>query len=427
MATSSATWLGGSKFTIGDGPVQHDSWGDLVRNIPIVDPPTTLRGLGAFPVGDAPLDVWRKQPSVRKVVDFAARNVAAVPMHAYERVSDTDRKRVTGSPLTAVLTKPSRFVTGSRLIHDLVVDWMLYDKWLVIQYGDELRRVPGDLIDVQSDFLGGVTSIGIITPSGRLDVTDYVLAYDAGWANDREGGVSPMRTLRDLMQEQRRAVKWRSDQWENASHVTGVLTHPSVLPPRDRERFLAMWREFRESKAGGTPLLEGGMGFEPVDPLRPIDAQDLEGRKLSDSEVASAFHIPPELVGARPGTFANVKAFREMLYGPVLGPIFSRFEDAWNLQITPAYDGEDVYVEFAREAAMAGSFLEQAGLFSRAAGGPYMTRNEVRGRVNLPHIDGADELIVPKNVTEGGLASPADTAPNNDDEPDGSFSLGGEA
>jgi hypothetical protein len=32
---------------------------------------------------------------------------------------------------------------------------------------------------------------------------------------------------------------------------------------------------------------------------------------------------------------------------------------------------------------------------------------------NLPHIDGADELIVPLNVVEGGLASPNDTAPDD--------------
>jgi hypothetical protein len=40
-----------------------------------------------------------------------------------------------------------------------------------------------------------------------------------------------------------------------------------------------------------------------------------------------------------------------------------------------------------------------------------MTRNEQRARFNLPRIDGADELIVPLNVVEGGLASPRDTAP----------------
>ena len=40
-----------------------------------------------------------------------------------------------------------------------------------------------------------------------------------------------------------------------------------------------------------------------------------------------------------------------------------------------------------------------------------MTRNEARARQNLPAVEGGDELIVPMNVTEGGLASPTDTDP----------------
>jgi hypothetical protein len=43
-----------------------------------------------------------------------------------------------------------------------------------------------------------------------------------------------------------------------------------------------------------------------------------------------------------------------------------------------------------------------------------MLRSEARALQNLPEIEGADELIVPKNITEGGLASPADTAPEGE-------------
>jgi hypothetical protein len=46
-------------------------------------------------------------------------------------------------------------------------------------------------------------------------------------------------------------------------------------------------------------------------------------------------------------------------------------------------------------------------------GAPVMARSEARARLNLPYIPGTDELIVPLNVLEGGLASPNDTAPDN--------------
>lgn len=69
------------------------------------------------------------------------------------------------------------------------------------------------------------------------------------------------------------------------------------------------------------------------------------------------------------------------------------------------------YCEFDLSAKLAASFEEQAGVLQSSAGGPWMTRNEVRARMNMPALPGGDELIVPLNVSEGGLASPRDTDP----------------
>ena len=82
--------------------------------------------------------------------------------------------------------------------------------------------------------------------------------------------------------------------------------------------------------------------------------------------------------------------------------------------MVPSVDSTDgIYAEIDREAAMNGSFAEQATYLQTAVGGPFMSRAEARGRVNLPHVDGTDELIVPLNVTEGGQASPTDSGSQN--------------
>ena len=47
-------------------------------------------------------------------------------------------------------------------------------------------------------------------------------------------------------------------------------------------------------------------------------------------------------------------------------------------------------------------------------GAPFLSRNEARARLDLPAIEGGDELIVPLNVLEGGLASPRDTDPTRE-------------
>lgn len=405
-----ATWAGGTLLTWGDGRAQTvDTWGNPL-NIPVVDSPTPLSDL-AIPYKNNPRKVWAQQPSLRKVVDFVATKISAVPLHVYVRVSDTDRQRDRDGKAETLLRSPSPFVSGVSLMHDLIVDWMLYDRFLLIRDGDELVRVPAGLINVKTDFLGGITQLLVRSPDGLVDVTDADIAYSQGWSGDSGGGISPMRTLSETLEEQRRAVQWRGEQWERAARVSGVLTSPKKMHQQNVDRLLQSWRAYRDSKAGGTPLLEDGVEFKKIDSPRPVDTQDLEGRKLTDAEVASFYGIPPELVGARQGTFANIRAFREMLYGPTLGPLMSRIEAALNSRIIPALSPPGSYVEFNREGAMAGSFDEQAAYLQKIVGAPVMSRAEGRARLNLPYLDGTDELIVPKNVTEGGLASPADTDP----------------
>src|SRR5699024_9068254 len=72
-------------------------------------------------------DLFRTQPHLRTVVTFVARNVAQLSLHAFERVSDTDRRRISGTPLTKLLTMPNPGTTGYELMYRLVADMKLHD------------------------------------------------------------------------------------------------------------------------------------------------------------------------------------------------------------------------------------------------------------------------------------------------------------
>ncbi|WP_411731726.1 phage portal protein [Paeniglutamicibacter sp.] len=392
-------------------------------SLQIIDPGIPRLGSDGNPTD--PLTIWKTQPSIRKVVSFAARQFASIPWHAYVRVDDTDRRRKSGSPAENVMGKPAPLISGYSLWNTLAVDRLLYDICLAVLVDGQLVRIPPRLIRIRSDFVGRPVQVLIETPPGMedLDVTlaPKILAW--GWHADKAGGVSPMFTLAGILEENLRSVEWRTAQWENGPKMSGVLTRPVPVAGQakrwdetQRDRFLEVWKTWRDApKAGGTPILEDGMEYEQLDGLNPKDAQDIEGRRLTDAEVASAFHIPPELVGARDGTFSNIDAFRQMLFGPTLGPLFQEMQQAVNAGgVVQALDATPrLYLEMNRESAMAGSFTEQARVFQTLTGGPVMTRAEARARLNLPFIEGTDELVVPMNVTEGGQASPTDSGEQN--------------
>lgn len=373
-----------------------------------------------------PLTLWKTQPSLRKVVGYAARQVGSIPWHSYHRVSDTDRQRDAGGRAEQLLNAPAPRSTGYTLWRNIVTDAMIYDLFCVLFFESrdgqpaKLVRIPPSLLTIKSDFLGQVTQIILATPAGSpdVDLTDAPMAISWGWSPTAAGGVSPMLTLSQILEENRRSVEWRNSQWQNSPKIGGVLKRPADAKkwdPTTRDRFLQSWRTWRDTpRAGGTPILEDGMDYEKLEGLNPKDAKDIEGRQLTDAEVASAFHIPPELVGARPGNFSNIGAFRQMLFGPILGPLFTELQQAVNQGLMGNLDARDgAYVEMNRDAAINGSFLEQARLLSTLVGGPVMTRAEGRAKLNLPFIEGSDDLIIPLNVIAGGQASPQDSGSQN--------------
>ncbi|TFD58041.1 phage portal protein [Cryobacterium sp. Hh7] len=362
---------------------------------------------------------WENQPSIRKVVGFVARNIASVPLHIFERRSDDDRVRVTEGKLADLLRRPSRApgMTPYRFWESLLIDGLVHDKYCakILSHDDgfELVRIPAVSVRFLNDGFGQIRRVKILGTGGQskdFDPSEFLI--DVGYSERGVNGTSPLRTLRDLLSEQKEAVAYRRSVWKNGARIPGVLEREKPWSSETaRDRFTRSWRAFTGSggQSGGTPVLEDGMKYKEVNAFRPRDTNDLEGRRLSDIEVCSAYFIAPELVGAREGTFANVKAFKQMLYGPALGPYIFAWEQLLNSTLVALIEPDSkIYVEANIEAKMRGSFEEQADVMSTAVGGPWMSRAEGRARMNLPHIDGTDELIVPLNVLVGGQASPQD-------------------
>ncbi|WP_037165054.1 phage portal protein [Rhodococcoides fascians] len=367
--------------------------------------------------------VLRNQPSVRKVTSFIAAKVSAVPVHLHRRISDTDRERVTDHPLTTALREPVPRMTSVRFWHDVMMDRLIHDRYCIVWgYDDDrltLTRIPARRTKFYGDGLGSVTRIRVAMPDGsvvKLDPSQCVI--DVGYSvGSSANGLSPIETLSHILQESAEAVEYRRSVWENGARIPQVVRRPASAPNWSKEarsRFMRGLEAYRKGggKEGKWLLLEDDMEISgsSASAFRPKDTLDLEGRKLTDIEVAAAYHVPPELVGSREGTYSNIDAFQKMLYGPVLGHHFIRNEQAINTQLVPAVsdDADPIYAEYAIEAMMRGSFIDQAKVGQTVVGRPTMTVNEWRARMNMPRVDGGDELIVPMNVTVGGQASPTD-------------------
>jgi len=372
-------------------------------------------------------EMWRTQPYLRTVVNFMARNIAQLGLHTFVRVDETDRQRDRSGPLARTLGRPNSTETSFELIFGLVADIALYDTAYLYVTQDALapggwtihRLLPtwvtpkGGNAFAPARYEVRAEARSEPTVLQAADVIDF-----HGWnPTDARFGSSPVSALREILAEQVQAMRYRSAVWQRGGKVSSVITRPAGATWSDaaRESFRADWNSKytgNGKSVGGTPILEDGMTINKVD-FNATEQQFIEGARLALNTVASVYHINPTMIGLLDNAnYSNVREFRKMLYGDSLGPVIAMIEDRLNTFLVPIIDPRPgVYVEFNIAEKLQGNFEEQAAAFQASVGAPYMTRNEVRARQNLPSLDGGDELVTPLNVLVGGQASPRDSAP----------------
>lgn len=375
-----------------------------------------------------PISVWKTQRSVRTVVGFLARNIAQVALHGFEVDEEGDRRRLpVADALSRLLRRPSKTATGYEHMHTLVVDVCMWDRYaaVIVEGADgtvELQRLPPARWTFTRDVFDQPTGIRLVDgKGGHHDIPLGSALWIDGYPLPEGAMATPIAALQDLLAEERESSRYRRELWESGARMPGWIERPADAPEWSklaRTKFRAGWQEYASGggRVGRTPILEDGMTYHEMNGgITPENAQQLETRKFSIAETAASFFVPPVFVGVLDGAnYSNVVAYREILYSDTLGTWFQQLQQAYNSRLlTHPLVGRDdgVFVEFNVAEKLRMSFDEQTRIFQTATGAPFMTRNEARRRVNLPSIDGADELVVPLNVLTGGQASPTDSAP----------------
>jgi len=364
--------------------------------------------------------LYRTQPNVRTCVDFIARNIAQLGLHVYRRVSDVDRERLRDHSLARVIERPNPYTTRYRMISETMSDLGVYFNayWLKIP-GEPLQllRIPPPYVTVRG---GLFPTLYEITVGGkRYERLPKDVVHFRGYnAESCVLGLSPLETLRRVLAEEHAMGEYREYFWRNSARMNGIIERPAGAPEWSeaaRARFKA---EFESLYAGGensgrTAILEEGMTWKQVS-FSAQESEYLLGRKLTREECARAYHIPLPMVGILDhATFSNIKEQHKNLYQDCLGPWLAMLEEEIDLQLLPEFEDIDgVYVEFNIAEKLQGSFEEQTQSLQAAVGRPWMTANEARARLNMPHLEGdANELVTPLNVLVGGQASPRDSVP----------------
>lgn len=381
--------------------------------------------------------LYATQANLHAVVSFLADSVAQLPLKVYVRNAEFDRMRDRDSNAAKLLYRPNadqtsyefwNAVSTELLLMGVSTVWVLPDP--DSESGLQLRLIPKEwIMDSERKTNYAPDMIRVTTNgSGRvIEIPRTEFIQFRMYSPGNPGGYqSPIAALRQTLNEQIQADKFRTEIWSSSGRFNAYLTRPSNVQPWNDEQRKAFVTAFREgwgkggSNAGKIPLLEDGMEIKPYQ-FNAKEAQYAETKQLSREDVAAAYHVNPSLIWhTTTQTYASAKDNARALYADCLGPTLQMLQQRINSFLLPMIGADpNLYVEFDLTEKLKGSFEERASILQASVGGPWMTRNEARADNNLPPVDGGDELIIPLNVVEGGQASPQDTHMNqNAGEPE---------
>lgn len=373
--------------------------------------------------------LYNSQDNLSAVVNFLSNSVAQLPLKVYKRTEENKRERDRISPAALLLWKPNGDQTGFEFIRALSLEYFVFGcvyVWILPDpesaSGFQARIIPTDWISsTEKANAYAPDAIAVVAPGGStIEIPRKEFVQFRTYSPGNPGGyVSPVSALRQTLEEQIQAGRFRRELWKSSGRLNAQIIRPKDVQPWSDEARKRWVEAFRTawgpggSKAGSIPLMEDGMEIKPFQTSFK-EQQWAESIKLSREAVAAAYGINPGLVWhSDTQTYASSKDNARALYAECLGPVLQMLQQRINSFLLPMVGADpNTYVEFDLTEKLKGSFEERASILQASVGGPWLTRNEARADNNLPPIEGGDALIVPLNVVEGGQASPQDTHMN---------------
>lgn len=181
----------------------------------------------------------------------------------------------------------------------------------------------------------------------------------------------------------------------SGSNPSGILSSPASIPPDKAAEMREQWKErYGPGGPGGIAVLGFGMTFSPMR-MTAADSQLIEQLKWSDESVCKAFKVPPFKVGVgQMPTYQNGELLNQRYYDDCL----QRHIEAWEELMDEAFgfstltEGRQLGVDLDLDGLLRMDSATQIDTLVKAAGGPVMTPDEARRKIDMQPLVGGSTI-----------------------------------
>lgn len=207
---------------------------------------------------------------------------------------------------------------------------------------------------------------------------------------------------------------------QNGAKPSGLFRTDQVIPDAKYKEIAARLKEAwasmtgskstDTSKPGQAIMLDQGMTFETVKMLTLQDADAAKLKEQTTNRICALFGVPPSMLGLSIGKFNNTQTLLDEFYKTTMYPMVINIEQKFNSQLLKGYP--NLKIRFDTKDFLKGAALDQMNFVTAGISAGILTPNEAREYLNIPKIDGGDQLITadPAKISQTNVPVGAKTA-----------------
>ena len=344
-----------------------------------------------------------------RLISGAVKNM---PLAIKRRISAQVREDADDHVVYRLLnTRPNAWMTPS-VFKQLMTTWALLRgngcAQIVRSLGKPVALLPLHPDRLQIKQLDDLTVVYIYQrrQGGSITLPASDVFHFMPFTLDGVVGVTPITYARETIGLSITTERHGASTFRNGTHIGGVLRAKKALTQPQIDKLRASLEEYRGAAAAGKNLiLEEDMAFEKLG-MTAEDAQYIETRKLSRSDIAMFFGVPPHMIGDTDSNTSWGTGIEAMSTGFVtytLEDYLTAFEEAVNSRLIAANDNEPlVYARFNRAALVRGDLKTRTAAYASALQWGWMCPDEVRANEDMnPRPDGKGGIFYDPPNTSG--------------------------
>jgi HK97 family phage portal protein len=335
--------------------------------------------------------------------------VATLPLHIKRRVDDRTREDASDTSIWSVLRrKPNQWQTPSQFRRMLQAHLLLRGNayaMIVRSRGNVLGLVPLHPDRVECSQIDDLSLEYIYTRKDgrRIKLAQQEVFHLVGLTLDGVHGVSAIAYARETIGLSLSMEDHGANTFRNGARVSGVLKHPKKLDDSTIARLRSSLDDFRSGgeREGKSLILEEGMDYAAM-AMTAEDAQWIESRKFSRTDIAMFFGVPPHMIGDTEKSTSWGTGIEQQSIGFVaytLEDWLTSWEESIGRDLIG--DADNLYARFNRAALVKGDIKARWEAYVKGLQWGVMSPNEVRALEDMnPRVDG-DIFYDPPNTAGG--------------------------